>query len=117
MNNKSPKKTKKDKCQKCGHCCSKLIVEIGQLDVIREPRLLKGLITSKPLDSEDSINSEPLYSEDEPDELYGLKIPCPFLMEDNKCSIYPTRPNICVSFNFGSSQCKYDRSPGGLSCD
>lgn len=98
MNNKNHIKIKKDKCQKCGHCCRNLIVEIEKLDVIREPRLLEGVLNSEPLD----FNGEPR-------DIYGLKIPCPFLMKNNQCSIYPTRPNVCVGFNFGSSQCKYDR--------
>jgi len=29
---------------------------------------------------------------------YFLPTPCAFLV-DNKCSIYPTRPNVCVAFD------------------
>ena len=103
MKNKTAKKTKKDECQKCGHCCKNLIIEIGEHDVLREPKLLEHIMKSAVIeppkeDWEYDLNRQ-----------YGLEIPCHFLV-DNKCSIYPTRPNVCVGFEFGSFQCKYGAS-------
>jgi len=31
----------------------------------------------------------------------GKDKPCMFLAEDNRCSIYPTRPNACVGMEAG----------------
>jgi len=36
---------------------------------------------------------------------YALPIPCPFLGVDNLCTIYFTRPNICVFLQPGDDQC------------
>ncbi len=87
-------------CKKCGHCCRSLIIEIEQLDVVREPKLLK---TTKLLNVD-------LHRESEWDKEYllacGPTLLCPFQVE-NKCTIYPTRPNICVGFEVGSEQCKF----------
>lgn len=42
--------------------------------------------------------------DDEPDAYkeYLLPSPCPFLI-DNQCSIYATRPTMCVAFGNGES--------------
>ena len=29
------------KCKQCGHCCRHTIIEINQLDVLREPKILE----------------------------------------------------------------------------
>ena len=104
MKNTKNKKMKKDKCQKCGHCCRNLIIEIGEHDVLRESKLLEY---AEPFNGD---------GERELDREYLLTTPCPFLA-DNKCSIYPKRPNVCVGFKFGSSQCKYGRSEEVSLCD
>ena len=74
-------------CKKCGKCCGLIIDEVYDLDVIREPRLKPHLTECR----------------NEPGR-YFLKTPCPFLVR-KQCSIYPTRPNICVAFEVGTNQC------------
>lgn len=75
-------------CKRCGQCCRRLIIdEVIELDIVREPRIKEHVEEFR----------------DEPGR-YLLKTPCPFLV-DNKCSIYPTRPNICVAFEMGSHDC------------
>ena len=76
------------KCEKCGRCCKELKLEIVELDLIREPKLRAVAIRLK----------EPNEDKNNPfDKTYILPNPCPF-QDDNKCKIYPTRPNICVVF-------------------
>lgn len=84
-------------CQKCGWCCSNLIVEITQRDVDREPKLWDYV---ELLDGNGEIEIEPGL------EVYMLTCgkPCPML-KNNKCSIYKTRPDVCRGFEVGSEQC------------
>lgn len=85
------------KCKHCGRCCIELNIEIEEVDVLREPRLLDHV---KLMDRNGAIEYiEPL------DRRYLLPSPCPFLTADNRCSIYPTRPNVCVALEVGGEQC------------
>lgn len=74
--------TCKGKCSKCGECCSNLLpltnAEIRHLREIVKKRKLK-----------------PHYHI-----LYNAKydMTCPFLNDQNKCSIYEDRPYICKIF-------------------
>ncbi len=77
-------------CKRCGACCRRSIIEIHHLDIVREPRLLE---VAELLDGNGRIQ----YASDWEKE-YSLPMPCAFLV-DNKCSIYPTRPNVCVTFD------------------
>lgn len=93
-------------CDKCGLCCRKLIIEIRQIDVVREPKLLQIALPCK-------TN----YGEEYWDQQYilacGSSHPCKALV-DNHCSIYPTRPNCCVGFEAGSEECQELREENGL---
>lgn len=40
--------------------------------------------------------------------------PCQFLDGNNRCSIYPTRPNACVAMEAGDEQCQAAREAEGL---
>ena len=40
--------------------------------------------------------------------------PCPFLDQDQHCSIYPARPNVCVAMEAGDEQCQLARDQAGL---
>lgn len=93
-----------DKCKKCGYCCRRTIIEIDHIDIVREPRLAEA---ADLLDGHGKIVYE---SDWEKQYLLacGKKRPCPFL-KDNKCEIYPTRPNVCVAFEPGSDQCLVSR--------
>jgi len=93
-------------CDSCGACCRALIIEATHLDAIREPRIqsearLLDMHGKLPIDeSEWGLNAH----------REGEKgFPCVFLASNNKCSIYSTRPNVCVSAQAGSSTCQRAR--------
>jgi Fe-S-cluster containining protein len=108
-------------CQQCGLCCRKLIIEIGCLDVLREPRLASVARPIRPLadeglkqpyrhsepcgfDDDDEGDCEPAH--EYPCHMLTIGKRCPMLGDDNKCTIYPTRPNVCVGFRPGGKQCR-----------
>jgi Fe-S-cluster containining protein len=75
-------------CKKCGKCCSKLKLEIMELDLIREPKLRYRAVElgNNNRDIDNPFNKA-----------YMLPSPCPFYVDGN-CIIYDTRPNLCVAF-------------------
>lgn len=105
----------KFECDQCGACCrGHLIVQADELDVLREPRL---------------VEADPHFAGKPPDVVLtelqsdfgkaltiacGTNRPCKFLGDDNKCSIYPTRPNDCVGMQAGDEQCQMAREAAGL---
>jgi len=100
-------------CDQCGACCQgPLIVEADDLDMMREPRLVEAdpKLANTPLPQViDALRND-----------LGRVIvlacghPCPFLAADNRCSIYPTRPNACVAMPAGDEQCQLARLQAGL---
>jgi len=91
-------------CKQCGQCCRHLIIdEVYDIDIMREPKLRKYV---------EECRNEP--------GRYFMKTPCPFLIVNvggithNKCSIYPTRPNICIAFEPGSNDCCPQKAKGKL---
>ena len=90
-------------CDRCGACCKQLIVEIDELDLVREPRLIPLAQAFRVPDGME------LRADDG-----GSQRPCPVLGPDNRCTIYPTRPNCCVAFRAGSEQCQMARGMAGL---
>jgi len=97
-------------CQKCGLCCRKLILKIGCHDIVREPRLAA---VAKPFrDTEGPCGSivggayDGLPIHEYPCHLLTTVDGCPMLGPDNLCTIYPTRPNVCVGFPVGGTQCR-----------
>ena len=110
----SPQPPPRYECDQCGACCNgSLIVETDEIDLMREPRLIEA---------EPSLTG---YSVPQVLEKYendtGFAIllacssnrPCPFLA-DKKCSIYPTRPNVCVAMQAGDDECQEARKAAGL---
>lgn len=97
-------------CKNCGLCCEHLIIEIDHVDVVREPSLLPVV---QLLDGGGRIEYETEF-----EKVYGLACgsskPCPMLGKSKRCSIYPTRPNVCVAFEAGSDQCNDLREMKGL---
>lgn len=100
-------------CDKCGACCSgTLIVEAEELDLLREPRLIESDPHWGGRTAEAVLHE--LQSE------YGRAIilacgrRCTFLGADNRCAIYPTRPNVCVAMQAGDEQCQTAREAAGL---
>ncbi len=92
------------RCKQCGACCRRLIIEIEHLDVVREPRLLGA---AELYDGNGKVKFESNW-----EKRYllacGESKLCPFLV-NNKCSIYPTRPNACVFMEVGGEQCRIAR--------
>lgn len=93
------------RCDNCGACCQKLLVEADYIDVQREPRLY-DIFTG---DRSKLRNGEQVVM------LYDLdKMQCPFLSDSCHCSIYSTRPNECVSIEPGDAKCQQARHMKGL---
>lgn len=102
----------KFECDKCGACCKgSLIVEVEDLDVIREPRLIDA-------DAHHADTPVDQMVREMREEWKGVIIacgkPCSFLGQDNQCTIYPTRPNCCVALQAGDEQCQDARAAAGL---
>ena len=88
------------KCNKCGECCKSMILEVDCLDILREPKLAEH---AKLMDG-DGKGGKVKFASKWVEE-YSLPTPCPFQticigsIVHNNCSIYKTRPNMCVAFN------------------
>ena len=99
-------------CDNCGACCQgTLIVDADSIDVLREPRLIdidphfRGKAVEQVVaEIEDEMKSI----------LLACGTPCPFLGDNNRCQIYPTRPNVCVAMLAGDEQCQEARKEKGL---
>ena len=97
-------------CDQCGACCrGTFIVEADYLDARREPRLLDPQVgpyrvTQRELEEEEKVALLACGSDN----------PCPCLGQDNRCTIYPTRPNACVAFEAGSQKCRNARAELGI---
>lgn len=99
-------------CDSCGACCmGYLLVEADLLDILREPRLLLA-------DRHRSGWSFDAAARDLEDESRSLLIAgadrCPFLTAENRCQVYPTRPNACVAMQAGDEECQQARSEAGI---
>ena len=100
-------------CDCCGACCQgPLLVEVYDLDVIREPRLATAYIPRSSAKSFEAVMAD-LQQEDQCLLIAGGE-PCKFLGEDNRCGVYPTRPNVCVAMQAGDDQCQLARRLAGL---
>jgi len=101
-------------CDHCGACCrGTLIVEAYELDVLREPLLLTADYAKR----YESMTTEEIRRHLEQEDacliIAGSK-PCKFLGTDSLCSIYSTRPNVCVAMQAGDEQCQQARQAVGL---
>jgi Fe-S-cluster containining protein len=98
-------------CDRCGACCREIIVEVQELDVVREPRLAA---VAELMDGRGKVEFESHW-----ERTYllacGHTHPCPLLGPDNLCGVYPTRPNVCVAFEAGTDLCQQARGMAGLS--
>lgn len=93
-------------CDGCGACCKTFPIYVAETDARREPRI------------RDEGRKLPLWLAT-PDWTYQLfPLPfhetCCFLDGDNRCTIYPTRPELCRGFEAGSEQCQEARRRCGL---
>lgn len=97
-------------CDQCGACCKgSLLVECDDVDVLREPRLIDVDRHHK-----GKTVHQLVYEIQTEWKAVLLPAPCPFLGADNRCSIYPTRPNCCVGMQAGDEQCQKARRAEGL---
>ena len=76
-------------CLKCANCCRSLGPRITDKDVERIAKSLR-LKTSVVIDKYLRI--------DEDGDMVFQSMPCPFLGEDNYCSIYENRPKACREY-------------------
>ena len=91
-------------CDCCGACCQgTLIVEAYYVDALREPRILDADVTGRRQTMDD-------LSDDDRCIILAANAPCKFLGNDNRCTIYPTRPNVCVGMEAGDEQCQKARN-------
>lgn len=113
-------------CDGCGACCRQLIIEVTEVDLIREPRLIPHVepFSCPPgfvLEDEEGNEAE----EQVPGYGGGGMLacgegrPCGLLGEagpDGRrgCTIYPTRPGVCVAMPAGGERCQRARGMAGL---
>lgn len=99
-------------CDKCGACCKgSLIVEAEELDVLREPRIIDADPHHRGKTVEQMVRE---ISEEWKAVILACGRPCEFLSSDNCCTIYLTRPNVCVGLQPGDDQCQAARANEGL---
>lgn len=78
-------------CRECGRCCSVRGPKVNNRDVERLGRFINmsaGKVRKKYIEMDD--NNEFIFQ--------GL--PCPFLKEDNFCSIYEAKPRDCNQYPY-----------------
>ena len=99
-------------CDMCGACCKgSLIVEADDLDVLREPRIIAAYPHHRGTPVEEIVHD--IQSEWKA-VILACGRPCTFLTEENRCAIYPTRPNCCVGLQAGDEQCQQARAAEGI---
>ncbi len=76
-------------CGECGNCCKALGPKLNNRDIDRIGKYINmraGKVRKNYLDV------------DEDNDFVFQKMPCPFLEEDNFCSIYEARPRACEEY-------------------
>jgi len=93
-------------CTRCGACCRCFPIFASSTDAKRAPRIKKE---AKQL-------AEHLKTKDKAFQLFPLPFyeSCAFLKNDQLCSIYETRPEVCRTFEAGSKQCIEARERVGI---
>lgn len=76
-------------CLECANCCKTLSPAITDRDVLRMASALK----MKP----SAFTEKYLHLDEENDYVFN-QTPCPFLLPDNYCSIYESRPKACRDY-------------------
>lgn len=93
-------------CDGCGACCRTFPVFASVADAIREPRI----------SGETRALAEHLATSERTFQLFPLPFheSCCFLDGAARCTIYPTRPDVCRMFPAGGDQCQEARARIGL---
>ncbi|HAK44342.1 MAG TPA: zinc/iron-chelating domain-containing protein [Spirochaeta sp.] len=76
-------------CRECGNCCKSLGPKVNNRDIERIGKYINmraGKVRNNYLDV------------DEDNDFVFQSMPCPFLKEDNFCSIYEARPRACKEY-------------------
>ena len=93
-------------CDMCGACCRTFPVLVSIGDALREPRIRAEAVQveewQRNAEWENRLHPLPF--------LRG----CAFLADDNRCSVYETRPAVCRRFEAGTSECSEARARVGL---
>ena len=79
------------RCDGCGACCRSKLVDVYEVDVLRDSRIAQQM---SPL-REPGFDGEIGYLN------CVSRGGCAFLDDESCCSIYPTRPTVCVLFEPG----------------
>jgi Fe-S-cluster containining protein len=90
---------KRFECQHCADCCKNLRVDVTYSDITRWKREGRWDILQRVALAEghDGRMDFCLY------ETTASKSQCPFLFEDNRCRIHPTKPQVCRHFPFNAT--------------
>jgi Fe-S-cluster containining protein len=93
-------------CDGCGACCRTFPIFASESDAEREPRVA----------AEGRRLPQQLAGDEWHYRLFPLPFleACTFLDNDDRCSIYSTRPDVCRRFAAGSEQCHQARERQGL---
>ncbi len=76
-------------CLQCARCCKELGPRIEEKDVERMAKALRLKYTD--------VESQYLKVDEDGDKVFKM-MPCPFLAEDNYCTIYESRPKACREY-------------------
>lgn len=90
-------------CDGCGACCRTKLVDVYEVDLLREPRLGRHMLPVR-----DGLDGEIGYLNCLAEQR------CPFLDNENRCSVYLQRPTVCVLFPAGGEECQEARKSIGL---
>lgn len=82
-------------CLACGNCCRTLQIVVDNKDI---QRLARRLAMSPQQFSKQYV------SRDADGTLYFKSMPCAFLGEDNRCTVYEDRPQACHDFPYLHSE-------------
>ncbi len=83
------KEFQKIDCLDCANCCKSLGPRLTNKDIERLSTYLR---------IKNSDFSDKYILVDEDKDYVFKSIPCPFLLEDNSCSVYPARPKACRAY-------------------
>jgi hypothetical protein len=75
-------------CLTCANCCKTTVTVFNQEDIKKASKLI-GLSTKQFIRK---------YLIRDGEEYITISVPCPFLLQDNKCQIYESRPFACQSY-------------------
>jgi Fe-S-cluster containining protein len=93
-------------CDGCGACCGYYMIFASRRDAEREPRIEAECQRLAPWLETDRwtfrLNPLPFHES------------CCFLDTDRRCTVYPTRPDVCREFAAGDEPCQRARAARGL---